>query len=132
MELCKERTDIVLADNAIIREPTLEDLIKMWKNGKSSFEILYSWVLGRFGDKNNIMPGEEFRVAAKEAKKINAMVILGDRPVSITMCRLWASLTSWQKLCLCTQLVISGVFYTSVAHVNDIFEGDQTVIKFYI
>lgn len=56
--------------------------MKLWKSGQASlFEVLYSWMLERFGSELEVAPGEEFRVAYEEARKLGALVILGDRPV---------------------------------------------------
>lgn len=38
-------------------------------------------MLERFGSELEVAPGEEFRVAYEEARKLGALVILGDRPV---------------------------------------------------
>ncbi|KAI3948758.1 hypothetical protein MKX01_022172 [Papaver californicum] len=45
-----------------------------------------------------VFPGSEFRVAFEEAMKCGGKVILGDRPVNITLRRTWAKMTTWHKI----------------------------------
>jgi len=45
-----------------------------------------------------VTPGQEFRVGFLEGRKINARVVLGDRPINITLSRTWAALSLWEKL----------------------------------
>ena len=50
-------------------------------------------------------PGAEFRAAATEAAALDAAVCLGDRPVHITIARVWAALSPWHKVkFICTML----------------------------
>ena len=42
-----------------------------------------------------VAPGEEFRAAFAAARSIGCFVVLGDRPISITLSRTWASLSLW-------------------------------------
>jgi pheromone shutdown protein TraB len=75
----------------------------------SAFQGIYSWLLARVGNDLDVSPGEEFRVAVKEAQKIGASVVLGDRPLSITLSRLWAALSLWEKCRLLGTLLWTGV-----------------------
>ena len=73
-----------------------------WRKGQATlFDALYSWMLSRFGSEMEVgachiihrsprsgvsaqsLPGEEFRVAFEESRKIGAQVMLGDRPVRL-------------------------------------------------
>ena len=71
-----------------------------WRKGQATlFDALYSWMLSRFGSEMEVpaatsidrsgaacpqsLPGEEFRVAFEESRKIGAYVMLGDRPVRL-------------------------------------------------
>ncbi len=47
-----------------------------------------------------IMPGEEFRAAYQEARKLGACVVLGDRPVPVTVARTWHALSLREKAML--------------------------------
>ncbi|CAI9099367.1 OLC1v1036174C1 [Oldenlandia corymbosa var. corymbosa] len=53
-----------------------------------------------------VFPGAEFRVAFEEAMKYGGKVILGDRPVQITLRRTWAKMPLWHK----TKLIASMLF----------------------
>lgn len=65
-------------------------------------------LLGRAGWGLDVRPGEEFRVAFREARAVGAQVVLGDRPASITFARTWAALGGWQKARLLASLLRSG------------------------
>ena len=43
--------------------------------------VTFYW---QIGENLDVMPGEEFRQAFREAKKINARIVLGDRPVEVS------------------------------------------------
>lgn len=57
---------------------------------------LYSGVLAQL----NIVPGIEFRAAFEEAQRLTppAHVVLGDRPIDVTIKRTWGGLSVWSKL----------------------------------
>jgi pheromone shutdown protein TraB len=75
----------------------------------SAFQGIYSWLLARVGNDLDVSPGEEFRVAVQEAQKIGASVILGDRPLSITLSRVWSALSLWEKCRLLGTLLWTGL-----------------------
>ncbi|CDP11805.1 unnamed protein product [Coffea canephora] len=56
-----------------------------------------------------VLPGAEFRVAYEEAMKYGAKVILGDRPVQITLRRTWAKMPLWHKTKLLSSLLFQAV-----------------------
>ncbi len=45
---------------------------------------MYSWLLGQVGDSMNVLPGEEFRVALREAQVVS-MASEGDLPCCVCM-----------------------------------------------
>ena len=57
----------------------------------------------------DVMPGEEFRVALREAHALGAHVVLGDRPLTITLARVWHALSLWEKLKLTGTLLWTGL-----------------------
>ncbi|KAK4383166.1 hypothetical protein Sango_2803100 [Sesamum angolense] len=63
--------------------------------------------------KLEVLPGAEFRVAYEEATKYGAKVILGDRPVQITLRRTWAKMPLWHKTKLLYSLMLQAVFLPS-------------------
>lgn len=56
--------------------------------------------------------GDEFRAARKISEEIGAQIVLGDRPIEITLERAWNSLTWTEKLSLVTS-VIRGITSSS-------------------
>ena len=55
-----------------------------------------------------MVPGAEFRAAALEADAMDAMICLGDRPVHITIARVWAALSAWEKVKFIFMMIHSG------------------------
>ncbi|XP_062120528.1 uncharacterized protein LOC133834791 isoform X1 [Humulus lupulus] len=49
--------------------------------------------------------GDEFRAARKASEEVGAQIVLGDRPIEITLERAWNSLTWTEKLGLVTSVV---------------------------
>jgi pheromone shutdown protein TraB len=47
---------------------------------------------------DKVAPGEEFRRAYQTGQKIGAKLVLGDRPIQITLKRTWNSLSFFEKL----------------------------------
>ncbi|KAL2248415.1 UNVERIFIED_CONTAM: hypothetical protein Sindi_2693800 [Sesamum indicum] len=67
----------------------------------------------KVASKLEVLPGAEFRVAYEEATKYGAKVILGDRPVQITLRRTWAKMPLWHKTKLLYSLMFQAVFLPS-------------------
>eukprot|EP00210_Caulerpa_lentillifera_P002407 g2308.t1 len=113
LELCDGRQGL-LRPTVVKSEKSdvgIQEYMKLWRSGQATlFEVLYCWMLERFGSELEVAPGEEFRVAFEEAKQLSALVMLGDRPVNITVKRMWGSLSLWQKIRLCFMLVFTGVY----------------------
>ncbi|KAH6757760.1 hypothetical protein C2S51_038647 [Perilla frutescens var. frutescens] len=71
--------------------------------------------------------GDEFRAARKAAEEIGAQLVLGDRPIEITLERAWNSLTWKEKLSLVSS-VIRGMTSSdlSVKAVEEPTNGDSS------
>eukprot|EP00667_Euglena_gracilis_P006874 EG_transcript_6937 len=84
------------------------DAVRQWRAGGQSAESFFRTFLALYFAKVSqdlhIEVGAEFRTAIAEAKKLQATIILGDRPARVTLRRLWAALTSLQKARLVCQL----------------------------
>jgi pheromone shutdown protein TraB len=94
----------------ILQQIPLSAILAEIRSGRTSaFQGIYSWLLARVGNDLDVSPGEEFRIAVKEAQKIGACVVLGDRPLSITLSRLWSALSLWEKCRLLGTLVWTGM-----------------------
>ncbi|XP_020204596.1 uncharacterized protein LOC109789944 [Cajanus cajan] len=70
------------------------------------FEVLYGWLLAKIASKLEVLPGSDFCVGYEEAIKYGGRVILGDRPVQITMRRTWSKMPLQHK----TKLLFSCLF----------------------
>ncbi|KAJ4867345.1 TraB family protein [Raphanus sativus] len=65
-----------------------------------------------------VLPGAEFRVAYEEALKYGGKVILGDRPVQITLKRTWAKMPLWHKVKFLYSLLFQAVFLPSAEELD--------------
>lgn len=59
--------------------------------------------------KLDIIGGQEFRAASKAAETVGAQIVLGDRPIEITLERAWKALSLSRKIKLCSELVGANV-----------------------
>ncbi|KAG8364607.1 hypothetical protein BUALT_Bualt18G0015100 [Buddleja alternifolia] len=105
--------DIELTSKLDEQVPTFGEMMEMWKKNQNLFGILYSWFLAKVASKLEVLPGAEFRVAYEEAMKYEGKVILGDRPVQITLRRTWAKMPLWHKTKLVYSLLFQAVFLPS-------------------
>ncbi|KAJ4769365.1 TraB family protein [Rhynchospora pubera] len=109
LELCPSRVNILTPQNFEV--PTMSEMFDMWKNKKANpFGILYSWFLAKVASKLEVLPGAEFRVAYEEAMSYGARVILGDRPVQITLRRTWNGMSTWHKMKFLYDILFQSVF----------------------
>ncbi|XP_010908929.1 uncharacterized protein [Elaeis guineensis] len=117
LELCSSRVAILTPQN--LNVPTASDMIDMWKKKKmNAFGILYSWFLAKVADKLEVFPGSEFRVAFEEAMSYGAKVILGDRPVHITLRRTWGKMTLWHRIKFLYYILFQAIFLPSPEDLN--------------
>ncbi|KAK3008387.1 hypothetical protein RJ639_013599 [Escallonia herrerae] len=93
-------------------------MVAMLKKNNNLFGVLYSWFLVRIANKLEVFPGAEFRVAFEEAMKYGGKVILGDRPVHVTLRRTWGKMPLWHKTKLVYSLLFQSIFLPSPAEVN--------------
>ncbi|KAF3656547.1 hypothetical protein FXO38_14092, partial [Capsicum annuum] len=90
LELCSGCVAILTPQN--LKVPTMGEMMDLWKKNQNTFGMIYSWFLAKVANKLEVVPGAEFRVAYEEAMKYGGRVILGDRPVQITLRRTWAKM----------------------------------------
>ncbi|KAG2715772.1 hypothetical protein I3760_03G094500 [Carya illinoinensis] len=76
--------------------------------------------------------GDEFRAARKVSEEVGAQIVLGDRPIEITLERAWNSLTWTEKLSLVTS-VIRGITSSSDMSRNGLKEpnSDDSTFRLY-
>ncbi|GMP54193.1 hypothetical protein CsSME_00019434 [Camellia sinensis var. sinensis] len=111
LELCSSRVPVLTLQN--LKVPTMAEMLDLWKKQHNIFGILYSWFLAKVASKLEVLPGSEFRVAFEEASKYGGKVILGDRPIQITLRRTWAKMPLWHKTKLIYSLLFQALFLPS-------------------
>ncbi|CAA6658302.1 unnamed protein product [Spirodela intermedia] len=117
LELCASRVAILTPQN--LKVPTMNEMIDMWKKRDSNiFGILYSFFLAKVASKLEVFPGAEFRVAFEEARNFGAKVILGDRPVQITLRRTWGRMSLWHKAKFLSYMIFQSIFLPSSEDLN--------------
>ncbi|KAK9284252.1 hypothetical protein L1049_023421 [Liquidambar formosana] len=116
LELCSSRVAVLTPQN--LKVPTMREMVDMWKKKQNMFGILYSWFLAKVASKLEVFPGSEFRVAFEEAMKYGGKVILGDRPVQITLRRTWGKMPLWHKTKLLYSFLFQAVFLPSPEDLN--------------
>ncbi|KAF2292195.1 hypothetical protein GH714_015790 [Hevea brasiliensis] len=116
LELCSSRVAVLTPQN--LKVPTMGEMIEMWKKKHNLFGILYSWFLAKVANKLEVFPGSEFRVAFEEARSYGGKVILGDRPVQITLRRTWGKMPLWHKTKLLYSLLFQAFFLPSPEDLN--------------
>ncbi|XP_021362981.1 traB domain-containing protein-like [Mizuhopecten yessoensis] len=116
VELCDSRVHMLHLDEKLLLEEAKN--INFQKIKQTINEIGYvqgiAYLLllrmsAHIAKELGMAPGGEFRQAFREAKKVQVckMIKLGDRPIQITMRRVLASLTFWQKVRLVWHLLFS-------------------------
>lgn len=116
----KERPDSVCVEldksryNSIINKEAWgnTDILSIIKS-KKSLVFMVKLVLAsyqrRLANKLGIQPGQEMIQGIESAKEVEAELILADRDIEITMKRILASLSPWDKLKLLSEFIL-GIF----------------------
>uniref|UniRef100_A0A7S0RN77 TraB domain-containing protein n=1 Tax=Pyramimonas obovata TaxID=1411642 RepID=A0A7S0RN77_9CHLO len=121
LELCRSRKGLLAMRKTEV--PSFADMVKLYKEGRQPlWGILYSWTLAQLGSKMEVMPGEEFRVAYEAAADLGAHVVLGDRPVQVTLKRTWAALTVREKVKFLWEVIALGSFSMSAEDLKKMVE----------
>ncbi|KAL6609708.1 hypothetical protein ACP70R_039677 [Stipagrostis hirtigluma subsp. patula] len=126
LELCASRVSILAPQN--LQVPTINEMIDMWKKKKmNTFGILYSWFLAKVASQLDVLPGAEFRVAFEEAMSYGGKVILGDRPVQITLRRTWGSMSLWHRAKFLYYILFQSIFLPSPEELNKMLKDMDDV-----
>uniref|UniRef100_A0A0E0PPJ8 TraB domain-containing protein n=2 Tax=Oryza TaxID=4527 RepID=A0A0E0PPJ8_ORYRU len=126
LELCASRVAILTPQN--LQVPTMNEMIDMWKKKKmNTFGILYSWFLAKVASQLDVLPGAEFRVAFEEAMSYGGKVILGDRPVQITLRRTWGRMSLWHRAKFLYYIVFQSIFLPSPEELNKMLKDMEDV-----
>lgn len=127
VELCRSRSSL-LYDNKNVRKLNSKKANALDLNGENFFEtvqrslslggrsalflrILLSYVSSNITKDLGVESGGEFKAAQVAADKVGAQVVLGDRPIEITLRRAWVSLPAQSKVRLVLGLFRSITSY---------------------
>lgn len=102
------------------------DIVQVFKEGRIYSllaQILISTYQKKLGAHLKVLPGAEMTKAAQIARETNAAISLADRDVKITLKRVWAALTFWQKMKL-----LAGMLH-SILDVEAISQQDIERLK---
>ncbi|KAB5515935.1 hypothetical protein DKX38_026583 [Salix brachista] len=110
LELCASRVAMLSPQN--LKNILHQDCYKLIF-ASSLFGQLFLFFLCKVADKLEVFPGSEFRVAFEEARKYEGKVVLGDRPVHITLQRTWGKMPVWHKVKLLYSLLFQALFLPS-------------------
>ncbi|KAJ6819647.1 traB domain-containing protein [Iris pallida] len=117
LELCSSRVGILTPRD--LHVPSVKEMIDTWKKKKNNlFGILYSWLAACMSEELEVIPGAEFRVAFEEAQSYGGKVMLGDRPIDVTLRRTWGSMSLWHRTKLVYYLLFQGLFLPSAEDIN--------------
>ncbi|XP_010484858.1 PREDICTED: traB domain-containing protein-like [Camelina sativa] len=125
VELCSSRLSVLKPQT--LKIPTMSDMIESWKQKQNTFGILYGWFLAKIASHLEVFPGAEFRVAYEEAIKYGGKVILGDRPVQITLKRTWAKMPLWHKVKFLYSILFQAVFLPSAEELEKMLKDMDDV-----
>ncbi|XP_076881125.1 uncharacterized protein LOC143529166 [Bidens hawaiensis] len=120
LELCSNRVAVLTPQN--LKIPTMGEMVDLWKKNHNTFGILYSWFLAKVASRLEVFPGSEFRVGYEEAMKYGGKVVLGDRPVNITLRRTWSKMPLWHKTKLVYTFMFQSIFLPSPARLNEMLK----------
>jgi pheromone shutdown protein TraB len=114
LELCEARQSLLSINKHQLKHShstSLSQTLQKVKNGTlNPFAAVLSAAYHYIGNSQDALPGEEFRAAVQAAKDIDATIVLGDRPLHITVTRTWRLLSSWQKICLLSSLMFGSLY----------------------
>ncbi|GIL79916.1 hypothetical protein Vretimale_12499 [Volvox reticuliferus] len=96
--------------------------------------VLLAGLASRTAGSLGVTGGGEFAAARAAAEDVGAQVVLGDRPVEITLSRAWAALPLTRRLKLCGELLRGALGTTQQALSEELVEklkSDDAVSAFF-
>ena len=117
VELCQSRLDAIRQHDSW-REM---DIVKVIREKRASLlltQLMMASFQKRIARKFHIQPGEEMRRAVSLADYMKTNLVLADRPIRITLLRVWRMMSFWHKISVLPEMFMS-LFAT-----DDITEED--------
>jgi pheromone shutdown-related protein TraB len=108
VELCPSRHK-TMTDTSSWEKMNIFKVIKEKKATLLLAQLIMSSFYKRLGEKLGVKPGAEMLEAVKLADEKKAELVLADRDIQITLKRVWASLSFFNKLKMASE-VMAGVF----------------------
>jgi pheromone shutdown protein TraB len=124
VSLCNGRQTMLNPIKGRVKKPTMWGLADIRKHG--IFQVLLHNYMARASTELDISPGEEFRVAAAEAMNHDAKIMLGDRPVQVTLQRAWFSLTRYERLKLAGRFLFSSYGLPGAEELTELVTGEHS------
>lgn len=117
VELCQSRLDAIRQHDSW-REMDIVKVIREKRTSLLLAQLMMASFQKRVAQKFHIQPGEEMRRAVSLADYMKANLVLADRPIRITLLRVWRMMSFWNKVSLLPEMFMS-LFTT-----DDITEED--------
>ncbi|XP_031478396.1 uncharacterized protein LOC116249275 [Nymphaea colorata] len=133
LELCSNR--VAFLSPNVQQVQSLREMVDIWKKGEMNlFGLLYSWFFSKVANQLEVTPGAEFRTAYEAAISYGARVILGDRPIKVTLRRTWGLMPLWQKIKLLLHMFFQGICLPGAKDLNDMLKamGDVDMFTFVV
>ena len=127
VELCESRRGLMYP-RPHAPPPTFAQMVRSIRGGVPAWGVLYGWTMAKVGQELGVTPGDEFRAARETAELQGARLILGDRPVRVTLARTWRALSTWERVRFAWLLLVSGADVLSAdklrKHVDPLSDSD--------
>lgn len=106
------------------------NIVKVIKEKKALFllaQLILSSFYRRLGQQLGVQPGAEMMAGISEAEAIQAELVLADRPIDITLKRVWGYLGWWQKMKMIFHLLAGVIFSEEIdpEMVEEMLNQDQ-------
>lgn len=120
--LCRDRQHILCQQDP--PNPTVAQLLSQLRQRTASpLSVVFHYFMARIAHSLGIPPGCEFRAAVEAAQECEAAVCFGDRPLDVTMARLWDVIPMRSRLRLLWSLFSSGLFVRNSQELESTIEG---------
>ncbi|XP_045833223.1 traB domain-containing protein isoform X2 [Trifolium pratense] len=145
VELCRSRAGIMYADDDQLDKQLRSTMFSLSGTGffgaigrsinlggqtALALRLLLAAFSSKISSDTNRPFGDEFRAARKVSEEIGAQLVLGDRPIEITLQRAWKALNWTQKLSL-LKIVILGITSSSDITTNKKASSDDGTLQLY-
>ncbi|CAI8604546.1 unnamed protein product [Vicia faba] len=147
VELCRSRAGIMYADDAQLDKQLRSTMFSLSGTGffgaigrsinlggqtALALRLLLAAFSSKISSDIDRPFGDEFRAARKVSEEIGAQIVLGDRPIEITLQRAWKALNWTQKLSL-LRIVINGITSSSEISTNKLEKAssDDGTLQLY-